>query len=57
MEKTLLNFWLGLGMGICVIAAYLMFKGWIETGVVILIMGIIMIGITATIRRKRKKSS
>ncbi|GAF95240.1 unnamed protein product [marine sediment metagenome] len=48
------NFILGLGIGICVIAVYLMFKGWIETGVVILVIGIIMIGITATIKRKKK---
>jgi 4-hydroxybenzoate polyprenyltransferase len=57
MEKPLLNFLLGLGIGICVIAAYLMFKGWIETAVVVLIMGIIMIGISATIRRTKKKPS
>jgi len=44
----------GLGIGICVIGAYLMFKGWIETGVVILVIGIIMIGISATIKRKKK---
>ena len=49
-----LDFILGLGIGICVIAAYLMFKGWIETAVVILVIGIIMIGIRATIKRKKK---
>jgi len=53
-NDILLNFMLGLGIGICVIAAYLMFRGWIETGVVILVIGIIMIGIRATIKRKRK---
>ena len=57
MENTLLDFLLGLGIGICVIAAYLMFKGWTETAVVILIIGIIMIGINATIKRRKKKSS
>lgn len=56
MEKTLLNFFLGLGIGICVVAAYLMFKGWTEAAVVVLIIGIIMIGVSATIRRKKKKS-
>jgi len=53
-NNILMNYILGLGIGICVIAAYLMFKGWIETGVVILVIGIIMIGIRATIKRKRK---
>jgi len=55
-NDILLNFMLGMGIGICVIAAYLMFKGWIETAVVILIMGIIMIGASVTIKRKRKQS-
>jgi hypothetical protein len=53
-NNILLDFILGLGIGICVIAAYLMFKGWIETGIVILVIGIIMIGISATIKRKKK---
>ena len=53
-NNILLDFILGLGIGICVIAAYLMFKGWIETGVVILVIGIITIGISATIKRKKK---
>ena len=53
-NDILLNFMLGLGIGICVIAAYLMFRGWIETGVVILVIGIITIGISATIKRKKK---
>ncbi len=53
-NNILLDFILGLGIGICVIAAYLMFKGWIETAVVILVIGIIMIGISATIKRKKK---
>lgn len=53
-NNILLDFILGLGIGICVIAAYLMFKGWIETGIAILVIGIIMIGITATIKRKKK---
>jgi len=53
-NNILMNYILGLGIGICVIAAYLMFKGWIETGVVILVIGIIMIGIRATIKRKKK---
>jgi len=53
-NNILLDFMKGLGIGICVIAAYLMFKGWIETGVVILVIGIIMIGISATIKRKKK---
>ena len=55
-NDIVLNFMLGIGIGICVIAAYLMFKGWIETAVVILIMGIIMIGTSATIKRKKKQS-
>lgn len=53
-NNILLDFILGLGIGICVIAAYLMFKGWIETAVVILVIGIIVIGISATIKRKKK---
>jgi len=53
-NDILLNFMLGLGIGICVIAAYLMSKGWIETAVVILVIGIITIGTSATIKRKRK---
>lgn len=53
-NNILLDFILGLGIGICVIAAYLMFKGWIGTAVVILVIGIIMIGISATIKRKKK---
>jgi len=55
-NDILLNFMLGIGIGICVIAAYLMFKGWIEIAVVILIMGIIMIGTSATIKREKKQS-
>ena len=55
-NDVLLNFMLGLGTGICVIAAYLMFKGWIETAVVILIIGIIIIATSDTIKRKRKQS-
>jgi len=53
-NNILMDYILGLGIGICVIAAYLMFRGWIETGVVILVVGIIMIGIRATIKRKKK---
>lgn len=53
-NDILLDFILGLGIGICVIAAYLMFKGWMETAVVILVIGIITIGINATIKRKKK---
>ena len=55
-NDTLLNFMLGMGIGICVVAAYLMFKGWIEIAVVILIMGITMIVTSETIKRKKKQS-
>lgn len=55
-NDTLLNFMLGMGIGICVVAAYLMFKGWIESAVVILIMGITMIVTSETIKRKKKQS-
>jgi len=57
MEQKIEQLWgflLGMGIGICIIAAYLMLKGRIETAVVILVIGIIMIGISATIRRKKK---
>ncbi|GEM_PF-1666666 len=51
MEK----FSFGMGIGIMIISAYLMLKGWVETGVVILIIGIITTGTSARIIRKKKK--
>ena len=51
---------LGFGIGINIIAAYIMYKGTVfgenntEVAVVILIIGIIMIGTSATIKRKKE---
>ena len=41
------RFFLGLGIGICVIAAYLMIKGYVESGIVILIIGVVTIAVSS----------
>jgi len=48
MKRTILNrFSLGGGIGICIIAAYLMIKGYVNWGIVILIIGVVTIAVSA----------
>ncbi len=41
------GFFLGLGIGICVISAYLMIKGYVEQGIVTLIIGVVTIAVNS----------
>lgn len=56
MKKTILNnFFLGLGIGICIMAAYLMIKDFVNYGVVALIIGVIIIAVSSKERIFGKK--
>ena len=46
-EQILLKFMLGAGIGICLIAAYLMIKGYVNWGIVTLIIGIVTIAVSS----------
>ena len=46
------SFFLGGGIGICLISAYLMVKGYVEYGTVALIIGVVAIGVSS---RKKDK--
>lgn len=49
------RFFFGAGIGICLIAAYLMIKGYVNYGVVTLIIGISLIAVNSKkIRGKRR---
>ena len=52
--KVMQNFFFGLGIGICIIAAYLMVKDFVNWGIVTLIIGIIMIAVNSLWKRKKK---
>ena len=45
-EQILLKFMFGMGIGICIIAAYLMVKGYVNYGIVTLIIGIVTTGVS-----------
>ena len=47
MEQILLRFMLGMGIGICIIAAYLMVKGYVNWGIVTLIIGVVAIAVSS----------
>jgi len=40
-------FILGAGIGICIIAAYLMIKGYVNYGIVTLIIGVVAIAVSS----------
>ncbi len=40
------KFFLGVGTGLCLIATYLMVRGYVEYGVVTLIIGVVMIAVS-----------
>ena len=46
-EQILLKFMLGMGIGICLIATYLMIKGYVNWGIVTLIIGIVTIAVSS----------
>jgi len=46
-EQTLLKFMLGMGIGICIMAAYLMIKGYTNYGIVTLIIGVVAIAVSS----------
>jgi len=47
MEQTLLKFMLGGGIGICLIATYLMIKGYVNWGIITLIIGVVTIAVNS----------
>jgi len=47
MEKAIKSFMLGGGIGMCLIAAYLMVKGYVEYGIVTLIIGVVAIAVSS----------
>jgi len=55
MANEMNNFFFGLGIGICIIAAYLMLKDFVNYGIVTLIIGIVMIAVTSRKIRTKKK--
>ncbi|MBU0459727.1 MAG: hypothetical protein KJ597_02140 [Nanoarchaeota archaeon] len=52
-KKVIENFSLGAGIGICIIAAYLMIKGYVNWGIVTLIIGVVTIAVSS--KKKRAK--
>ena len=46
-EQILLKFMFGMGIGICLISAYLMIKGYTNYGVVALIIGVVAIAVSS----------
>jgi len=44
--KEMRGFSLGAGIGICIIAAYLMIKGYVNYGIVALIIGVVTIAVS-----------
>ncbi|MBU0466727.1 MAG: hypothetical protein KJ718_03280 [Nanoarchaeota archaeon] len=53
--NTLVSFSLGAGIGICIIAAYLMVKGYVNWGIVTLIIGVVMISVSSLKKRENAK--
>ena len=48
MKRTILNrFCFGGGIGICMIATYLMIKGYVNWGIVTLIIGVVTIAVSS----------
>ena len=45
--KEMKGFMLGGGIGMCLIAAYLMVKGYVEYGIVTLIIGVVAIAVSS----------
>ena len=45
--KIMQGFSLGAGIGICIIAAYLMIKGYVNYGIVALIIGVVAIAVSS----------
>ena len=45
--KEMKGFAKGAGIGICIIAAYLMIKGYVNYGIVTLIIGVVTIAISS----------
>lgn len=45
--KVIQNFFLGAGIGICLIATYLMIKGYVNWGIVTLIIGVVTIAVSS----------
>jgi len=50
--KTMQGFSLGAGIGICLISAYLMIKGYVNWGIVTLIIGVVTITVSSKKIRK-----
>jgi len=46
------GFSLGAGIGICIIAAYLMIKGYVNYGIVALIIGVVTIAVSSKNKRR-----
>lgn len=53
--EILVSFFLGAGIGICVIAAYLMVKGYVNWGIVTLIIGVVTIAVSSLKKRENAK--
>jgi len=49
------SYFLGAGIGICLIAAYLMIKGYTNYGTVTLIIGVVAIAVSSKNKRKEDK--
>lgn len=41
------SYFLGAGIGICLIATYLMIKGYVNYGIVTLIIGVVLIAVSS----------